>query len=167
MSEKDSKNAGGQGIGAGASNVTPIRPNVRYRHGGGGERPTVDTETRNYVDARTEATRSQNEAQFARIMARLEQTPTTRELVKWIVGSAIALFTAFVAVLAFGGDRFDSGVAAATLAFENSEEARENSEEAREIAEDNRKDIREIKSVLEAMTENLQAVVAIVNRKDE
>ena len=134
----------------------------------------MDSETRNYVDARTEATRSQNEAQFARIMAKLEGSPTSEELRKsltaqrnWIVGSAIALFTAFVTVLAFGGDRFDSGVAAATLAFENSEEARENSEEAREIADDNRKDIREIKDVLEAMTENLQAVVAIVNRKDE
>ena len=141
----------------------------------------MDSETKNYVDARTEATRSQNEAQFARIMAKLEGSPTSEELRKaltaqrnWIVGSAIALFTAFVTVLAFGGDRFDSGVAAATLAFEsseearkNSEEARENSEEAREIAGDNRKDIQEIKGVLEIMTENLQAVVAIVNRKDE
>ena len=155
----------------------------------------MDSETKNYVDARTEATRSQNEAQFARIMAKLEGSPTSEELRKsltaqrnWIVGSAIALFTAFVTVLAFGGDRFDSGVAAATLAFEsseearenskearenseeareNSEEARENSEEAREIAGDNRQDIREMKDVLEAMTENLQAVVAIVNRKDE
>ena len=127
----------------------------------------MDSETKNYVDARTEATRSQNEAQFARIMAKLEGSPTSEELRKsltaqrnWIVGSAIALFTASVTVLAFGGDRFDSGVAAATLAFENSEEARE-------IADDNRKDIRGIKDVLEAMTENLRAVVAIVNRKDE
>lgn len=64
----------------------------------------------------------------------------------WLIGLAVALFAALAALFAFGGDRFESGMAATALVFERSDEARRTSE-------DNAEDIAAIKGVLENILE--------------
>lgn len=69
-----------------------------YSGGGGG----MDTGMKDYVDARDEATRALNEAQFARIMGSMT---TKTEL----ISSTLALAALLLAIAAFGNQVFTSG----------------------------------------------------------
>ena len=66
--------------------VVPIKDVVNKRTqphikspktGGGNGGPTVDTETQRYVDAKTEATRAQNDARFAEVITKLDTLKET------------------------------------------------------------------------------------------
>ena len=120
----------------------------------------MDAEIKDYVDARTEATRAQNDAQFAKIMAKLDQVPTRWEQMKWVIGSTITIVTVIVAVLAFGGDSFQSGAAAMKSIFESSDEARR-------TGEANAEDIAAIKDVLENMQNSLEEIAGNIARDGE
>ena len=136
-----------------------------------GGKQGMDAETKIYVDSKTETTRAQNDAQFAKVMAEMEtsrarndaqfakvmvkidRVPTIEAQRKiyatqrnWFIGLAVAVLAALVGLFAFGGDRFESGMAATALIFERSDEARRTSE-------DNAKDIAEIKEGIENLLE--------------
>lgn len=104
--------------------------------GGGGN--SVDSETKNYVDAKTEATRAENSAQFAHVDSRFSQVDSRFSQVDarfaevvarldalhpatWQQNLAVALSVAIavlgiiLAVLAYSGDRFDGGIAAGAI----------------------------------------------------
>ena len=82
--------------------------------GGGGGGNNVDSETKNYVDAKTEATRAENDKRFSQILDKLDGLPSKNSQTVTILGAAGALFLGLLAVLAFAGDRFDGGMSAST-----------------------------------------------------
>lgn len=99
------------------------------KHGGGGGGGPVDTGTKDYVDAKTDATRFQNDARFAEVIARLDKVPSLWQLIA-TVGSVgltvlVALVGTFLAVVQFGGDRFDGGMSAASVSVNQAIEARD------------------------------------------
>lgn len=63
---------------------------------------------KDYVDA-------QDGAIETRLMARIEKLATTETVRNNIWGAAIAIIATILAVLAFGGDRFDGGVNASAM----------------------------------------------------
>lgn len=87
-------------------------PQLHFGGGGGGG--GVDTETKNYVDAKIETVRAQNDAKFTEVIAEI------RAIVPGATWqqNAVILFAAigFVfAILAFASDRFDGGLSANSL----------------------------------------------------
>lgn len=97
------------------------------------EDPMVD---KDYVDAKAEATRAQNDARFSQVMSRLEtlsmkletatlHMPTTSSMFGTAAASVIAIIGLGVAILAFGGDRFDGGMGAASITMDQAISARE------------------------------------------
>lgn len=118
----------------------------------------MDTETKNYVDARTEATRAQNDVQFAKVMAKLDQIPTRGDQVKWIVTWTLSVIAILVAVLMFGGALFRIGAEATALIFERSNETQQ-------TGEDNAEDIAAIKDTLDDNTSTLEEIAEIVRRE--
>lgn len=86
------------------------KPKKTGGNGGG----SVDAETKNYVDARTEATRAENDKRFSQILDKLDGLPSKNSQTVTILGAAGALFLGLLAVLAFAGDRFDGGMSAST-----------------------------------------------------
>ncbi len=87
----------------------------------------MDPETKTYIDAKTEATRAQNDARFADLRAdiatlitKVDAAPT-----KWTVVAATAtILGGTLAFLAFGGDRFDGGLSASSLVVQQKENSR-------------------------------------------
>lgn len=69
----------------------------------------MDSETKNYVDAKMESVKAQNDARFSEVISRLDSMhPATW----WQNGLLLAAAIGFVfAILAYSSDRFDSGVA--------------------------------------------------------
>lgn len=94
------------------------QPNVRIQQvvfsGGSGGKPPVDSETKNYVDAKAESVSAQNSASFAKLEAKIDAQPKPATI--WqIAGVAGATLTAALAIAAFASDRFDGGIAASSL----------------------------------------------------
>jgi hypothetical protein len=88
-----------------------------------------------YVDARIEALKAQNEAALTRIEARLDviserlnHIPQRAEAIGYAFGTAIAIIGVIVAVLAFGGDRFDAGVQVTAASVQQAVDAKTLSE---------------------------------------
>ena len=129
----------------------------------------MDPGTQHYIDAKTEATRAQNDARFAEILARLERAPTIDELRKLVVTTAITtiltLIAAMIALFAFGADRFSGGMTAASLIYDQSAEARtmaiENAKNIREM----REDIDTMREALDAMREDLDTLIRIIGER--
>lgn len=105
-------------------------PNLTFGGGSGGGGMDKD-----YVDARIEAVKAQNDAHFAEvrsdisaISAKLDDKPGILS----IIGIAVAGFLGVVSVLAFGGDRFDGGVqmqsTVSQIAVENQKISQENAQ---------------------------------------
>ena len=115
---------------------------VIFGSGGGGS--GMDKE---YLDARLEAVKAQNDARFAEVRASLDTILAQVSVVSnkvddkpsltWLIGIAVAGFLAVLAVLSFGGDRFDGGVSVQTAVSERTLQAerlsRENAEQIKAI----------------------------------
>lgn len=103
--------------------ILPISSHIGYKQpheiplmsGGGDGGGPVDLDTQNYIDAKTEATRAQNDARFAEVMSKLESIDRTTAKSWTIYASAGALFLGALAVWAIMGDRFDGGVQVASV----------------------------------------------------
>lgn len=80
--------------------------------GGSGGGPPVDSETKNYLDAKVETVSAQNDARFAQILARLDaMNPATWQQNAGVVFGGLFVGIGLVfGILAFASDRFDSGV---------------------------------------------------------
>lgn len=78
--------------------------------GGGG---SVDAETKNYLDAKMDSVRAQNDARFAEVLARLDniKVPSLWQLVSIGAGMVLAIIT----VIGLMADRFDGGLAASSV----------------------------------------------------
>lgn len=77
----------------------------------------MDSETKNYLDAKVDAVKAQNDARFAEVMAKLDALHPATWQQNLAVGAsiAVAVVSIIFAVLAFAGDRFDGGIAATSL----------------------------------------------------
>lgn len=91
------------------------------RQGGGNGGSSVDEETQRYIDAKTEATRAQNDARFsevinniARLSDKIDGMPSAKSQIVSTVATGFAIFLGLIAILAFAGDRFDGGMSAST-----------------------------------------------------
>ncbi len=73
------------------------------------------------VDAKIEAAEARVDTEFAKLRGELDKLPGTWTLVTTVIGSAVTLFLAIIAVLAFGGDRFDGGLGLAAMQREQIE----------------------------------------------
>lgn len=90
--------------------------------GGGGGGPTVDAETRRYVDKSMETVKAQNDARFSEVLGRLDglkaqidHAPVPLSFTQFLAGAAAVLGVGLAlvfAVLAFASDRFDGGLGA-------------------------------------------------------
>lgn len=92
----------------------------------------MDNETRLYVDAKTEATRAQNDARFAEVLSSISslrsslegQIAAIRPGMSWwqfasTLAGALAVTLGLVfGVLAFASDRFDGGLSAGAVVDE-------------------------------------------------
>lgn len=82
----------------------------------------VDVEIKDYLDAKIETVRAQNDARFAELrsdisslITKIDHLPTPLTFWQFVVGLGSAVVAALgivLAVLAYGSDRFDSGVSA-------------------------------------------------------
>jgi hypothetical protein len=84
---------------------------------GGG---TVDAETKNYLDAKVDAVKSQNDARFAEVLSRLDTVNASVQHMEpvsiWKIASLVAAGVfAIAGLLGVMADRFDGGVAASGL----------------------------------------------------
>lgn len=115
--------------------------------GGNGGGMSMDPGIKHYIDSGDEVTRAQNDARFAEILAKLSQAATaeglrnlTVTMVIAIVATGIGIIGIMIALFAFGADRFGSGMSAATLIYEQSDEAKrravENERNIKEIRDD-------------------------------
>lgn len=89
-------------------------PRDTYFGDGGGGGPTVDRETKRYVDKSMDTVKAQNDARFAEVIARLDaMNPAT-----WVqnagvlLGGIVVTLGLVFGILAYASDRFDSGVSA-------------------------------------------------------
>jgi hypothetical protein len=77
--------------------------------GGGGTSGGMNVSMKDYIDARDAAVASDMHTEFANLRADIAKLPTTWTL----VGTALAIVSILVAVLAFGGARFSAGISLA------------------------------------------------------
>lgn len=103
---------------------------VSFGNGGGGS--AVDSETKNYVDAKTRAVEAENSASFAGLDSRvdvlradfnskidvlksaIESKPNPPSILQ-ILGGFVAVFSLAIAVAAFATNRFDAGMSSSRL----------------------------------------------------
>jgi len=87
-----------------------------FRHlqsrGAGG---TSDGMSTDLMDAKIGQAKAEVDTEFANLRRELDKLPGTWTVVTTVIGSAVTLFLAIIAVLAFGGDRFDGGIGLASL----------------------------------------------------
>lgn len=119
---------------------------------------------RAYVDARIEATRVQNDARCAEILARLDRRPSTGAVACMFAAATATIIGVSLAALAFGGDRFDGGVQAASTSIRQAIEASIEAEDAKKTAEENARRAEE--NVLRA-EENARRVAENTQRAEE
>lgn len=75
----------------------------------GGDGPDMTVSMKDYVDARDAAVRSDIHSEFANLRADIARLPSTWTL----IGTALAIVSILIAVLAFGGTRFSAGLSLA------------------------------------------------------
>jgi hypothetical protein len=115
MSEtvSNDSSSGGENIVYLATASQPPKPTMYSGGSGSGGGKQVDAETKNYVDAKMDSVRAQNDARFAEVLARLDniKVPSLWQLVS--IGAGMVL--AFVTVVGLMADRFDGGLAASSV----------------------------------------------------
>ena len=101
------------------STFLPFNTDTRIGKGGGsGGGPTVDSETKNYLDAKMDSVKAQNDARFSEVLSRLDglkDLPKFWPLVSAIAIAAVTIIGISVAILSYASDRFDGGLGAAAL----------------------------------------------------
>ena len=111
----------------------PIANDPSFGGGGGGDGGSgIDMATKDYIDAKLETARAERREDMARIegqlgvlMAEVTSRPTTGTVLFATFTSAITIIGIVVAVLAYGGDRFDGGVQMTGAVVEDVVENRE------------------------------------------
>ncbi|WP_157966332.1 hypothetical protein [Oceanibium sediminis] len=103
-----------------------------YGGGSGGGGPTVDTHTKDYVDANMRAVKAENSANFARLEAKIDGiTPGA----SWqqIAGIAAVTLGIVFSILAYASDRFDGGISANGLldSYRQEQQQRDQSQDVR------------------------------------
>ena len=96
--------------------AAPKRP--RSFSGGTGGRRGVEAETKNYLDAKMDSVRAQNDARFSEVLSRLDgikDLPKFWPLVAAIAVAVVTIIGISVTVLSYASDRFDGGLAASAL----------------------------------------------------
>ncbi len=112
---------------------------ISYGGGGGtGGGPTMDAETKNYLDAKVDAVKSQNDARFSEVLMKLDGMSAKVDAIPkpvgfWaLAGMAATAVVALIGILGVMADRFDGGIAAAGVmdqfAIEQQERDQEQSE---------------------------------------
>lgn len=100
---------------------TYLRPNVETRigtGGGSGGGPTVDAETKNYLDAKMDSVKAQNDARFAEVLSRLDgikDLPKFWPLVAAIAVATLSIIGISISIVSYASDRFDGGLSASAL----------------------------------------------------
>jgi hypothetical protein len=98
-----------------------MEPELPLKGGGGGGTYGGMDALKDYIDARDQAVEARLTAKFDAVLSRLDTLKETlpsktafddnrKSLVNTIIGTGIAIFVGMLAVLAFGGDRFDGGL---------------------------------------------------------
>lgn len=120
--------------------------------GSGGGDGYVTVDIKEYVDARTDAVRAENNARFSQVISRLDNLPT-----KWTtIGVGASVLLGVIAVLAFAGDRFDGGIAASSISVQQAVEAQRISVEAQELAKENAEQVRQLNGKIDTLIDVLQ-----------
>ena len=86
--------------------------------GGSGGGVTVDSETKNYLDAKMDSVKAQNDARFSEVLSRLDglkDLPKFWPLVSAIAIASVTIIGICVAILSYASDRFDGGLGASAL----------------------------------------------------
>ena len=117
---------------------------------------------RAYVDAKAEATRAQNDARFAEILARLDRMPSNWSMAGMIAAATATIFGGLLAVLAFGGDRFDGGVQAASASIRQAIEASIEAEDAKKTAEESARRAEENARKMDKIQRDLDTLIELV-----
>lgn len=96
--------------------------------GRGGTLPPMEPASREYVDLKTALVSAQNDARFSEVLSEIKGLrqdisgkPSTWQMVGAIFAGAATILGVILAVLAYGGDRFDGGVGIADQRQEQSE----------------------------------------------
>lgn len=96
---------------------------------GGGD--GVDAETKNYVDAKMDSVKAQNDARFAEVIAKLDaiKVPSIWQLASLAAAAVVSL----VAIFGVFADRFDGGLAAHSLVdpIMNAQDERDSAQDAK------------------------------------
>lgn len=124
------------------------KPRRAYSYGGNGG-DGMDTTQKDYVDARLDSVRAQNDARFAEVIAKLEKMPSIGAMAAMIAGATVTIVGLIVGVLAFGGDRFDGGISAADIVVQS----KENANQIGQLIEANRDRDRKIDAMLTILQE--------------
>lgn len=134
-------------------------PGVGSQHGSnppfGGD-DGMEITSKEYIDAKADAVRAQNDARFAEVMSEIRALPTLRDnqSMKWnIWGAAIAAAGLIVGILAFAGDRFNGGVQVASVSVQQAQEAKEISRKNAEAIEGVNNKLDELLKMLGASTD--------------
>jgi hypothetical protein len=118
-------------------NTTSTTSEMKIYSGGGGG-PTVDAETKNYLDAKVDSVKAQNDARFAEVLAKLdvvsERIVHLEPLSIWKLASVAAVsVVTLLTIMGIMADRFDGGIAANGLvsAFQKDQAARDAAQDAK------------------------------------
>lgn len=83
-------------------------------------KPMTDVTAKDYIDARSDAVRAQNDARFSEVLTeirslsvKIDHVPTTRSMIVTTLSGIAGATALFLGILAFAGDRFDGGVSLA------------------------------------------------------
>ena len=78
----------------------------------------MDSEIKNYLDAKMDSVKAQNDARFSEVLSRLDglkDLPKFWPLVSAIAVATITIIGICVAILSYASDRFDGGLGASAL----------------------------------------------------
>ena len=85
----------------------------------------MDTETKNYLDAKVDAVKAQNDARFTEVLSAINRVDervshigsplTWWQMVSGAASVSLVVLTIILGILAFASDRFDGGIAASGM----------------------------------------------------
>ena len=133
-----------------SESLKPSSAGASVSYGGGGN--GVDSDQKDYIDARVEAVRAQNDARFAEILAKLNHLPSSASLAGMLVAAVVTTVGLLVGVLAFGGDRFDGGVQVSAVSVQQAVEARQ-------IARQNAEQVKALNAKMDTLIEVIRGKI--------